>query len=122
MTGGARRGANKTVTFIESAVFAVGSIITLGELDITKPHCFAGVQFFDDADGIIPASPSAGTVLIEIQTINTAPVFESALHNLITVNALTTVTWSSNTQAVKATPTGVTGATHYKLVVTCNET
>jgi hypothetical protein len=122
MAGGARRGANKTVAFIESAVFAVGSIITLGELDITKPHCFAGVQFFSDAAGTIPVVPSAGTVLIEIQTVNTAPVFEPPLNNLITASAPSTVTWAANTQSVRATPAGVTGTVYYKLVVTCNET
>ncbi len=121
MAGGARRGENKTVTFIESAVFEVGSIIILSELDITRLHCFAGVQFFNNAEGTISVIPSAGTVEIEIQTINTTPVFEVALDHTIVANAPTTVTWAANTQAVKATPIGVTGATHYKLVVTFNE-
>ncbi len=119
---GSRRGANKSLAFFESETFAVGDIITLGELDITKPHCFAGVQFFSDAEGTLSVSPSAGTVLIEIQTVNTAPVFEPALNNLITVNAPTTVSWACNTQSVRATPAGITGAAFYKLIVTCNET
>ncbi len=121
MAGGSRRGENKKVTFIESAVFAVGSVITLSELDITRPRCFAGVQFFNDAEGLVPASPSAGTIDIEIQTINTAPVFEDGFDHTIGANAPTTVTWAANTQAIRATPVGVTGATHYKLVATFNE-
>ena len=121
MAGGARRGANTSITFVESAVVTVGTVITLNELDITRLHCFAGVQFFSDAEGTIPVIPSAGTVQIEIQTINTAPVFELAFDHLIVASAPTTVTWAANTQAIKATPIGVTGATHYKLVVTLNE-
>ncbi len=121
MADGARRGANKTLAFVESAVFAVGSIITLDELDITKPHCFAGVQFFSDAEGITPAIPSAGTVLIEIQTVNSTPIFENVIDNVITASATTTVNWGANTQSLRATPTGITGATHYKLVLTFNE-
>ncbi len=121
MAGGARRGANEAVKFVESEVVAVGTIITLSELDITKLRCFAGVQFFSDAEGTIPAIPSAGTVQIEIQTINTMPVFELAFDHVIIASAPTTVTWAANTQSVRATPTGVTGVTHYKLVVTLNE-
>ncbi len=122
MPGGARRGTNKIVSFDKSDVVSVGTIITLSELDITKPHCFAGVQFFSDAEGAVSVIPSAGTVLIEIQTINNAPIFESVLDNPITAKAPITITWAANTQSVRATPTGITGATHYKLVTTFNET
>ncbi len=121
MSDGARRGANKTITFAESALTAVGDVIIISDLDITRPHCFAGVQFFDDAEGLIPAVPSDGTVLIEVQTVNTTPVFESVVDNLISVVEPTTVTWSANTQVVRATPSLITNAAFYKLVVTCNE-
>ena len=121
MTGGARRGANEAVKFVESAVVSVGTVINLSGLDITRLHCFAGVQFFSDAEGTIPVIPSAGTVGIEIQTINTAPVFELAVDHTIVASVPTTLTWAANTQAVRATPIGVIGATHYKLVVTLNE-
>ena len=121
MGDGARRGANTSITFVESAVVAVGTINTLSQLDITRLHCFAGVQFFNDAEGIILANPSEGTVLIEIRTVNTTPVFESVPDNLILAATPTTVTWAANTQAIRATPAGVIGATHYKLIVTLNE-
>ncbi len=121
MTGGARRGANEAVKFVESAVVSVGTVINLSGLDITRLHCFAGVQFFSDAEGIIPVIPSAGIVRIEIQTINTAPVFELAADHTIVASLPTTLTWAANTQAIRAIPIGVIGATHYKLVVTLNE-
>ena len=120
--GGARRGTDKTVTYVESAVFAVGSLVTLDGLDSSKAHCFAGVQFFNDAAGLVPATPTAGTLLVEIRTVNTTPIFEAIPANTISANAPTTISWAANTQAVRATPTGIVGATHYKLVVTCNET
>ncbi len=121
MSDGARRGANKTITFVESALTAVGDSVTISNLDITRPHCFAGVQFFDDAEGLISATASDGTVLIEVQTVNTTPVFESVVDNLISAAQPTTITWSANTQAVRAIPSLITNAAFYKLVVTCNE-
>lgn len=119
---GARRGTDKTVVYVESDVFAVGSVITLDGLDTIKAHCFAGIQFFNDAAGTVVATPTAGTILIEIRTVNTTPVFETIPANTVDATAPATISWAANTQAVRATPTGVVGATHYKLIVTCNET
>ncbi len=109
------------MTFVESPLTPVGDVITLTDLDMTRPHCFAGVQFFDDVEGLIPAVTSDGTVLIEIQTINSTPVYEDVVDGLILAAEPTTVTWSANTQTVRATPSLITNAAFYKLVVTCNE-
>jgi len=117
-----RRGPNEILSHFQSAVTPVGNEVTINDLDITKPHCFAGVQFFSDADGTTPATPGAGTVALNIQTFNNAPIFESFEGNVIAGNNPLTMSWAANTLKVKATPSGITVATHYKLVVTCNET
>lgn len=117
-----RRGPNRIMKTIQSDVAAIGETITLDGLDVTLPHCFAGVQFFADANGNSPATPGAGTVTIAVRTVNTNPVFEAPPSPTIDATAPTTISWAGNTQAVRATPSGITTATHYRLVVTCNET
>lgn len=121
MTGG-RRGPNKIFSLVESDVTSIGTTIILDDLDLTRPHCFAGVQFFLDAAGLMPAVPTAGSVVVTAQTINSQPVYETVPGGVITASDPTTATWSGNTKAVKAIPSGVDVATHYKLILTFNET
>lgn len=117
---GSRRGENKFVSVHESAVTAIGANIELDGIDMMRPHCFAGVQFFSDAAGTTPAVPTVGSVVIKVKTLNTQ-LFEQLVDGTITAAAPASVSWAANTTAVKAEPTGVDVATHYKLVVTCNE-
>jgi len=119
---GARRGSNTLMKVFESDIEVVANTIIITGLDTENAHCFAGVQFFTDSSGSTQAVPGAGTVLITIKTFNTDPVFESISAGTITGATPVTVSWQSNTLEVKATPSGLTTATHYKLVVTCNET
>lgn len=118
---GGRRGTDKTYSLIESDVTPIGSVINLPGIDITKAHCFAGVQFFSDAAGETVATPTTGTVVISVVTLNTV-IPENITSPTIDASLPTTVSWASNTRRVLATPNGVDVATHYKLVVTCNET
>jgi len=120
--GGARRGPNILMTDFISPIVAVGTPITITNVDTVKPHCFAGVQFFTDSSGSTQAIPGAGTVVITIKTFNTDPVFEPTPAGTITGAAPVTISWAANTLDVKATPSGITVATHYRLIVTCNET
>lgn len=119
--GGARRGTDKLFSLHESAVTSTGLPITLTDIDVGRPHCFAGVQFFSDAAGTVEATPTAGSLSITIQTLNTLPKFESPPDPNIIAASPTTVNWSANTKVVTITPTGIVGALFYKLVVTCNE-
>lgn len=119
---GARRGTDKLFSQVVSDVTPIGDPVILTGLDLSKVHCFAGVKFYANAAGTTEAVPTVGSVAITIQTINTEPRFEAGPNNDIDASAPTTVTWAANTQTVKATPAGIDVATHYKLVVTCNET
>lgn len=122
MAAPARIIENKQFTQIVSEIAAVGDVINLESIDAIKPHVFAGVQFFDSADGSNQATPGAGTVVLTIETVNTSPVLESPQNDTIDATAPVTCDWAANTQRVIATPTGITVATHYRLVVSCNET
>ena len=108
-------------TLITSDVTPVATPITLAQIAADKPHCFASVKFFADAGGTTPATPGAGTVDIEVQTVNNAD-FEDPPGNVIDATAIETVDWGANTKCVRATPAGITVATHYQLVVSCNKT
>ena len=119
MTG--RRGPNKLMHYQESPVTPVGDPVTLASLDQVKPHCFAGCQFFSDAEGTTPVVASTGTVTIEVKTINNN-IFEPISGGIVDAASPSTVSWAANTKEVKAIPEGIVTAAYYKLVVTCNET
>ncbi len=107
---------------IISPIVTVATPMDLEALHTGKPHCFIGVQFFNDALGVTPATPTAGTVVVTIRTINTTPNFEAPPSPTIDATAPKTVTWAANTLSALTTPSGIVGATHYRSVVTCNET
>ncbi len=121
MPGGARRGANKTYSVLQSDITPIDDIIDLGDIVVGLPHCFGGVQFFIDDTGTTEALPTTGTVTLTAQTLNTAPRFDEPQANIIIAAEPHTISWEANTIRVKATPLGVDVATHYRLVVTCNE-
>lgn len=105
-----------------SAVTAVGSpvTLTLDEVATNRAHCFVACRFFSDSGGETQVTPSAGSVAITIETDNNEGIFEAPSDNSITANDPKTKSWSANTKRVRATPSGITGATHYELRVTCN--
>lgn len=117
-----RRAGHSGYVVLTSAIVTVATTITLDEIEPGKPHCFAGAQFFANAGGTTPATPGAGTIDVTIKTVNTDPVFETIPASVITAAVPTTVSWAANALAVKAVPSGVTTATHWRIVVTCNET
>ena len=121
MPSGARRGKNETLSLIQSPVTAVGSPIVLPGIDAAKPHCFAGAKFYSDAEGTAPVTPTAGTIDIDVETVNSSPKIEPIPANTINAGDARTIDWAANTTVVHATPTGITGAAFYRIVVTCNE-
>ena len=110
------------LTLIYSDIATVSTTISLRNLSVDKPHCFLGVQFFADAEGTTPATPGAGTVTVLTQTINADPLFEAPIDNVIDATDPITVDWAGNSLGVQATPAGITVATHYRIVVSCNKT
>lgn len=122
MTAKALNVENRDLATVFSVIVPVADTIDLADLDASHPHCFAGVEFFADANGDAPATPGAGTVTITVGTVNNGPLFEAALDNVIDATAPTTVTWDGSTKSVRAVPAGITTATHYRLIVTQHKT
>ncbi len=112
-----KRGYRKVVSDIE----VVADTIIIDSLPPGVSHCFLGVQFFADANGAASATPGAGTVDVDVETVNSEGVFESPANNTITGATPTTVPHTGNLLRARATPTGITVATHYQLVWTGNE-
>ncbi len=113
-----KRGLRKFVSDIE----VVADTIIINGLDAETPHCFVGVQFFDDALGATPATPGAGSVLVTVEMVNNEGLFEAIPTNNIDATAPVTVTWDSNTLKVKLVPTGVTVANFWRAIWTGNKT
>lgn len=114
----ARRGGNNLVSVYESEITAIADPVTLTGLDMSRTHVFAGIQFFADELGTTPAVPTNGSVIIEASDFNTQRFYKKGVIDAETPDS---IQWNANALSVRATPAGVTVATHYKLVVTCNE-
>ena len=84
-------------------------------------HVFMGVQQFDgpdpESDTLIVAG--AGTYAVTIKTQNTE-LFEAPPTASIDATAPVTISVAANLSAIKFVPTGITTATHYRVVVTAN--
>ena len=117
---GARRGTNSLVVIHESEVTPIGDQLILPDLDMSKVHCFLGVQFFTSIDGDIVATPTTGTITIKIKTYNTN-LFELMPEGSINAASPSTINWAANTIAVLVVPSNIDVATHYKAILTCNE-
>lgn len=116
---------NKTFTihFSDIVSIAVGAII-MTDIDSVKPHCFAGIQFFQDGTDQLPTQPTGGLLTVTVQTVNSAPRFEDVPANAVLASKSHTVSWGANTNQVQAaigTSISGSGVTHYRLVVTSNE-
>ncbi len=103
----------------ESDVETVATTITLAGLSARLPNSFIGVQFFSDSAGTTFADPGAGTVKIDVEHFAGQDHFEEVIAALdATDPAIQQV--AGNLSRAKATPTGLTTATHWKLVVSQN--
>ena len=120
MTAPARIIENKRFTLTESIIDTVTTPIDLEGIDVTKPHCSCGIQFFDDALGEVVATPSAGNIQVRYQTVNTFPVREKPEPIKVMAGTPETLVWSANTISTRSSPFSVVGANFYRMRVTCN--
>ena len=104
------------------------SDVNLVASDITLPvnpdnaHSFAGVEFYNDANGDTPLDPSTltGTATITVKTVNQPIAFQEVSNGTLDISTAIIASWDANATAVKATLAAVTGATHYRLIVSTN--
>lgn len=98
---------------------AAGSITM--DVDENYPHNFAGVIYFNDANGDTPVTPSGGNVTFDIVTVNQPQDFQDITGGTIPATSANQVDWDGNSLQVRVTFDTVTGATHARIVYTGNQ-
>ncbi len=99
---------------------AVADTLTITGLSEVPVNGFAAARYFADAAFTTPATPGAGTVLIEVK-LATNDQGVTVTDGTLTATDLTAqASWQSNITGVRATPTGLTTATHYQLFASMN--
>lgn len=105
---------------VTSDIVGLNDIIQISGLPSDFPHCYLSAQFYDSSgDRVVP---SAGTLVMTIETRSGEPFFESTPNNIITASAPTTLNWAANTQSLRIVPDSLAGATSYRIVATFNRT
>ncbi len=107
---------------MQSEEVGPADLIEVTGLPSDFPHNFLSAQFFDAAgDQIVP---TAGTILLEIETVSGSPNFELMVDGVVDATNPATLTWAANTHSLRATPTGLVagGVTSWRIVATFNRT
>ena len=86
------------------------------KIDISRVHHFAGVVFFNDAEGATPVTPTAGTITYTVQLVVQPQGFQAPQENVLNAADVCQVNWAGNTEVVRATFAGIVGATHARLI------
>lgn len=84
------------------------------------PHTFIGVIYFNDADGLTPVTPSSGTAVITIKTINQPQGFQEIPNGTLKAKDTVQTDWSANTQQVKIEFQNIVGALYAQVVLSGN--
>ena len=113
---------SRTITLPSFGAEAVATAVT-GTFDdmVHFPHQFICVSYFDDAAMTIPAVPTAGSIAAEFQykgmqgwvTFANSPIDCTDIGKFVDA--------AGPIVGYRLTPTGITGATHYKVTVTGSE-
>ncbi len=85
-------------------------------------HHFVGVEFFSDAEGDTPVTPSGGTYLIEVETKELSGVYQAPGSNSITAATPESVTFAGNPLSIRFTPSTITGAAYFSIKLSSNRT
>lgn len=117
---GARRGTNFPYRIYRSDIVPSTDSVAILGVDCGQPHCFCGLQLFEDSGGLLRAFPIAGSVRIQVQTLSFGPVLEDPPNNIIDMANLRTIDWAANTLEVHATPQGVSNAPFYRVLLVTN--
>lgn len=103
----------------ETDPVAVAEVGTIGLIDPALPRCQLGIKFFDGSSEQV--TPSAGTVALAFKTdVNGVWEDFEVVPDLDATAPVTFTFWAGLTD-VRATPTGITGAVTYKIVLLTTE-
>lgn len=109
---------------VRSPITAVADPVSL-RADARLTHCFIGFEFFTSAAGTTSVEPTAGTMAVEVETVNSPGRLEAITGsplNLATTGRAT-LNFAANASRVVVTPATVSGngATHYRAILTANK-
>lgn len=102
-------------------VALVGNAATITiDFDSDYAHTFAGVSYYDSADGTTLASPLAGTETYTVETLVKPGIFQAVPNSPLNSADDSDISWDGNVTRVKVVLAAVTVATHVKLRVSGN--
>lgn len=92
------------------------------EFDInnSRVHNFAGVVFFNDPQGSVFVTPTAGMATFTVKLVVQPQAFQAIPNNVLDVTVACQVNWAGNTLSVQVDLTGVTGVSHARLITATN--
>jgi hypothetical protein len=98
----------------------IAEVLSINTNLVRYPHVFIGFSYFSDAALTIPATPGAGSIVV-VGVVAGAQDYSPFIDSPIDCTDLSD---SANRAApllnVRATPTGITVATHYKMTLVGN--
>lgn len=121
VSGSVRKPTDRDIRILNSDVEAVADTIELEGVAPSIPHTFIGVKFWTSAAGTTLATPGAGTVTVQVRTIN-SQIFEDIPDNVIDATGATTISVNGNVEEIRLVPAGITTATHWSAHVSQNRT
>jgi len=102
----------------DSAIATVATTLTITGIDANLENHYIGVRYYSDAIGT-PVTPGAGTVVIAVLDEATNQWTATAA-GLDSTDVADKQNYVSNIISVRATPTGITTATHWQLFISSN--
>lgn len=103
----------------KSDIVTVATTATITGMSPVSVNHFAGCRYYSDAVGT-PVTPGAGTVAIQGLDQTTNQYTDFTATPLTCTDVTDKATAAANITEVKATPAGITTATHYQLFVSSN--
>lgn len=91
------------------------------DIDSNYSHNFAGLVYFNDANGDTPVTPSAGSATLTIKTANQPQGFQSIAAGALDATTISQADWDGNSLQANFSFSGITGATHVRAIVTGNQ-
>lgn len=97
-------------------VFPVSNGFVELEIGNSRVHNFAGMVFFNDAQGDVFVTPTAGTATFTVKLVVQPQAFQEITNNVLDITMPCQVNWAANTLVVRADLTDIVGATHARLI------
>jgi hypothetical protein len=98
----------------------VAATLTISSVSEIPVNSYAACRYFSESTFTTPATPGAGTVLIEVKLATNDQWVTVSGGTLDATDASAQASWQGNITAVRATPTGLTTATHYQVYAAMN--